>query len=79
MRSAMIKRTQAALELAIIFVVVFLFILAIIRIGVWGNAQMVGKVVGFNNSRVRAGSPYIYLIQNGIVNFYENKTLTVGF
>jgi len=73
------KRVQVALELAIIFVVIFIFILAIIRIGVWGNAQMVGKVVGFNNTRVTAGSPYIYQIQNAPVPFYENKTLTVGF
>jgi len=69
------KLTQVVLEVALIFVVVFLFILAIIKIGVWGNAQIVGKTVRFNNTRVTAGTP-----GKGLTwPVYENKELEVGF
>ena len=51
------KRSQVALEVSIIFVAIFLFVLAVIRIGVWGNAQMVGKTVNYINSREQAGMP----------------------
>ncbi len=73
------KLAQVALEVALIFVVVFLFILAIIKIGVWGNAQIVGKTVQFNNTRISAGTPGRTPDNALTWPVYENQELNVGF
>lgn len=78
MRHMKIRRnkSQVALEITVIFVAVFLFVLAIIRIGVWGNAQMVGKTVMYNNTREEAGTPGVNRAHWPV---YINQELSVKF
>lgn len=50
------KKSQVTLELAVTFIVFCLFILGIINIFVWGNAQVVGRSKNYESDRVQAGS-----------------------
>lgn len=49
-------KAQVVLELAITFIVFCLFILGIINIWVWGNAQVAGRNNKYENTRISAGS-----------------------
>jgi len=49
-------KAQAVLETSITFILAVIFILGIIRIGVWANAQLAGRQESFNNTRIKAGT-----------------------
>ena len=53
-----VSRSQAVLETSIIFVMAILFLLGIIKIWVWAEAQIIGRQIAYNNSRVEAGTVY---------------------
>lgn len=50
------EKAQVILELALVFIVFCLFILGIINIWVWGNAQIAGRNNEYEKTRVAAGT-----------------------
>lgn len=69
------KKCQAIFEAALCFAFIFLFMLGIVKIMLWGNAQIVNKTLTYNKYRTQAGSPGQQLLWP----MYENRELKVDF
>ena len=67
------SKAQVSLEVAVIFVLTVGFILGIIRIWIWSQAQMAGRQKAYTGSRLSAGQ--------GSLSWpaYKPKTLTEGW
>ena len=60
-----VNKAQATIEFTMVFVITLLFILLTVNVFVWLNHCMVRRQLAYEETRTDAGSPNIYLDENG--------------
>jgi len=70
-----INKAQASLEFTLVFVITLLFIVLTVNVFIWLNHCMVGRQVGYEDTRSEAGTPEDTLV--GKTDFYTRPDLNV--
>ena len=52
------NKSQGTLEMSVIFVIVVFFLVSIVKIAIWSDAQVAGRQQAYQGTRLEAGTAY---------------------